>query len=79
MVTRARLARWALIATPFLLLALGTWALVSSPWPTVLGLMLRGRRVYVAGGWRTAGLGLAAAASYLGALAISYNIRAVRR
>ncbi len=79
MVTGAGLKRLALVASPFLLLALGTGALLLSPWPAILGLMLRGRHVYVAGGWRTAALGVVGVASYVAALAISYTIRPARR
>jgi hypothetical protein len=77
-VTRARLARWVLIATPFLLLAVGTWALVNSPWPTVLGLMLRGQHIFVPQTWRTVGLGGLAAVCFVGALAVSFTIKRER-
>ena len=76
--TRRRAARILLIAAPFLLLALGTWALVSSPWPEILGLMAKGRHVFVVQTWKTVGLGVVAAAAYLGALALSYTIRSER-
>lgn len=78
MVTRARLARLGLIATPFVLLAIGTWALVTSPWPTVLGLMLKGRHVFVPWTWSSVGRGGTAAACFLAALVISFNIRSER-
>jgi hypothetical protein len=77
-VTRARLARWVLIASPFVLLAVGTAALWTSPWPAVLGLMLRGQHVFVPQTWRTVGLGFLAAVGYLGALVVSFNIKRER-
>ena len=77
--SRGRLARLALIATPFVLLALGAWALLVSPWPTILGLTLRGQHVVVAYGWPTVGLGTTAALCFVAALVISFNIRAERR
>jgi hypothetical protein len=74
-VTRARLARWALVAAPFMLLAVGTWALWTSPWPAVLGLTLKGQHVFVPMTWRSVGRGALAAVSYLGALGISFTIK----
>ena len=70
-----RLARWAWVATPFLLLALGSWALLRSPWPAVLGLTLKGRHVFVPLNGSSLGLGLLALASFVAALVISYTIR----
>ena len=75
MVTAARLGRWALIAAPFVLLALGFGALVSSPWPAIWRLMLQGRHVVVAHTWRTVGLGGLALACFAAALVVSFNIR----
>jgi hypothetical protein len=58
-----------------MLLAVGTAALWESPWPAVLGLMLRGQHVFVPQTWRTAGLGALAAVCFLAALAVSFTIR----
>ena len=60
---------------PFVLLAVGFWALVSSPWPAIWRLMLQGHHVVVAFTWQTAGLGGLALAGFLGALVVSFNIR----
>lgn len=37
--------RWLLIAAPFLLLALGGWCLIKSPWPEILRATLHGVRI----------------------------------
>ena len=73
--TRRRLARLAHIAAPFALLALGTWALVASPWPVIFGLMLRGQHVTPALNGSTVGLGSIAAVCFVAALVVSYTIR----
>ena len=73
--TRRRLSRLAHIASPFGLLALGTWALLASPWPVIFGLMLRGQHVTPALNGSTVGLGAVAAVCFLAALAVSYTIR----
>ena len=75
MVTRSRLARLVHIAAPFALLALGTWALVASPWPVIFGLMLRGQHVTPALNRFTVGLGSIAAVCFVAALVVSYTIR----
>ena len=72
---RQGLARVAKLAAPFLLLELGAWALFSSPWPTIWGLMLHGRHVTAARNWSTIGLGTAAAACFTAALALSYTMK----
>jgi hypothetical protein len=77
-VTRARLARLLLIATPFVLLAVGTWALTASPWPAIWGLTLKGRHVFVPYNWSSVGLGAIALGCYLAALVISFNIKRER-
>ena len=75
MVKRRRLSRLAHIAAPFGLLAMGTWALVTSPWPVILGLVLRGQHVLPARNWSTMGLGTVAAVCFVAALVVSYTIR----
>ena len=70
MVSRA--GRGLLIATPFVLLGLGTWLLVLSPWPSILRLVLRGQHLYaVRPTWTTLGLPLATVACWAGAIWLS--------
>ena len=71
----ARLQRWALILTPFVLLAIGFGLLLSSPWPSIWRLMLQGQHVVVAHTWQTVGPGGLALACFGGALVVSFNIR----
>jgi hypothetical protein len=68
--------RLALIATPFLLLAVGAWALYCSSLPAILRLMLRGQRMGpVAMTWTTAGLPLVTVATWGAAIWISLLIK----
>ncbi len=67
-----------LIATPFVLLGVGFWALVASPWPTIWHLMLKGQRVTVARTWATVGLPALSMACFAAAIAISVTIRTER-
>ncbi len=74
-----RALRWLLIATPFVLLGLGFWALLASPWPRIWHLMLTGERVVVAYTLTTVGLPAVSAACFVAAIAISINIKTARR
>jgi hypothetical protein len=75
-VVSAAVARRALlIATPFVLLGIGFWRLMVSPWPAIWRLALKGQHVWVRPGWATYGeLGLVIAC-FAAALAISFSIR----
>ncbi len=64
-----------LVAAPFALLAIGFAALVMSPWPTIFGLMMHGQHVVVAQTWLTTGQLAVAIVCFLGALAVSFNIK----
>ena len=63
------------IAAPFLLIALGGWCLVRSPWPAIGRLMLQGRHVLVAYTWSTVGLPAVTVACFVAAIAISLSIK----
>ena len=67
--------RWPVIAAPFLLIALGGWCLVRSPWPSIWRLMLQGRHVLVAYTWSTVGLPTATLICFAAAIAISLQIK----
>ena len=64
-----------LVAAPFLLIALGSWCLVRSPWPSIWRLMLQGRHVLVAHTWSTVGLPTATAVCFAAAIALSLQIK----
>ena len=70
-----RIGRGLWIATPFLLLAAGFYALVSSPWPSIWRLMLKGEHVRVACTWSTVGLAALAFACIASAVGVSLTIR----
>ena len=74
MVTRP-LMRWLLIAAPFVLIALGAWCLVRSPWPSIWRLMLQGRHVLVAYTWSTVGRLAASVVCFVAAIALSLQIK----
>ena len=63
------------IVSPFVLLALGAWCLVSSPWPSIWRLMLRHQQVIVAYTWTTVGLPIAALVCFSGAIVISLGYK----
>ena len=67
--------RWLMIAAPFLLIAVGGWCLVRSPWPSIWRLMLQGRHVLVAYTWSTVGLPLATVACFTAAIVLSLQIK----
>ena len=72
----ARLVPAALIAAPFLLIGLGGWCLVGSPWPAILRLVLQGQHIYaVEPTWRTVGLPLGTLACWGGAVWLSLQVR----
>ena len=76
MVKRSGVWRILLIVTPFLLIALGGWCLLQSPWPAILRLVLGGQHLYaVEPTWRTVGLPLATLASWSAAIWLSLQVK----
>ena len=71
----ARLKRLLITASPFLLIALGGWCLVRSPWPAIWRLMLKGEHVQVAYTWTNVGLPVVTAVCFVLAVVISINIK----
>lgn len=63
------------IAAPFVLIAVGAWCLVRSPWPSIWRLMLQGQHVLVAYTWSTVGLLATTIACFAAAIAISLQIK----
>jgi hypothetical protein len=65
-----------LVVTPFLLLAIGAWAIYTSPWPAILRASLHGAHIgAVALTWTTLGLPLLALATWGGAIWTSLLIK----
>ena len=57
MKVRAQLGRRLLVLAPFALIAIGGWALATSPWPQILKLVLHGSHVsFVRPTWSSVGL-----------------------
>ncbi len=77
--TRPRMGRpwlrWLLIAAPFVLIAIGGWCLVRSPWPAIWRLMLKGDHVLIAYTWSTVGLLAASLLCFAAAIALSLQIK----
>ena len=67
--------RLLLVASPFLLISLGGWCLITSPWPAIWRLMLKGDHVQVAYTWTTVGLPAVTLACFVLAIAISIGIK----
>ena len=63
------------IAAPFVLIAVGGWCLVRSPWPSIWRVMLQGRHVLVAYTWSTVGLPAVTVVCFAAAIAISLQIK----
>ncbi len=70
-----RLSRLLLAASPFMLIALGGWCLVRSPWPAIWRLMLKGEHVQVVYTWTTVGLPAVTTVCFALAIVISINIK----
>jgi hypothetical protein len=57
--------RWLLIAAPFLLIALGAFALVCSPWPEILRASLHGVHIsYIKLSWQSVALPIVTVVSW---------------
>ena len=63
------------VAAPFVLIALGGWCLVRSPWPSIWRLMHQGRHVLVVYTWSTVGLPLVTGLCFAAAIVISLQIK----
>ncbi len=72
---RSRRLQGLRVASPFLLLALGFWALIRSPWPTIWRLMLKGEHVVVVPTWPTLGLPAVTIVCFGAAIVISLGIK----
>ncbi len=64
-----------LVLLPFVLIGLGGWCLMASPWPEILKASLHGAHIgFVRLGWRTAGLPAVTVVSWAAAIWLSLVI-----
>ena len=77
-VVKGRTGRRVWVASPFVLLALGGYALWRSPWPEIWRLMQKGAHVVVAYTWSTVGLPAFSLTCFAAAIVISLTIRRPR-
>ena len=69
------LRRWATIAAPFVLVAVGAVAFYLSPWPAIIRLVLKGAHVRVAWTWQTIGQPAIAVGCWAAAIWLSLQVR----
>jgi hypothetical protein len=70
------LGRWLLIAAPFLLIALGAFCLIRSPWPEILHASLHGVHIsYIKLSWQSVALPIVTVVSWGLAIWLSLLIK----